>query len=253
MHRSEVKDARGARCSTQVYRVGSGCRRELRGAERMKAIISLLLALAPIVLAVVFSVGVRAVDADMAASSHGYLQAKIEYCQFCHGRSGQGYVGFLAMPRLAGQTTTYLESQLRAFAEGRRDRGLFLNMAKVHGLSPMMRMAIAAHFRDAHPRPFGGAPRHLATAGRRIFDDGVPEANIPACAACHGPEAHGEGPNPRLAGQLFPYLMSRLSRFPSESRHADTDVDPTATMARIAHNLTQSQTAAVAAYVSQLK
>jgi cytochrome c553 len=157
------------------------------------------------------------------------------------------------MPRLAGQTTTYLESQLRAFTEGRRDRDLFLNMAKVHGLSPTMRMAIAAHFRDAQPRPFGGAPRHLAAAGRRIFDDGVPEANIPACAACHGPEAHGEGPNPRLAGQLYPYLMTRLSRFPSESRRAGADVDPTATMARIAHNLTRSQMAAVAAYMSQLK
>jgi cytochrome c553 len=219
----------------------------------MKLIISLLLALAPIALAVVFSVGVKALDANMTAGSHGYLQAKIEYCQFCHGRSGQGYVGYLAMPRLAGQTTAYLESQLRAFAEGRRDRGLFLNMAKIHGLSPTMRMAIAAHFRDAHPRPFGGAPRRLAAAGRRIFDDGVPEANIPACAACHGPEALGEGPNPRLAGQLYPYLMSRLSRFPSESMRADADVDPTATMARIAHNLTQSQMAAVAAYMSQLK
>jgi len=219
----------------------------------MKAIINLLLALPTVVLAVVFSVGVKAVDADMAAGSHGYLQAKIEYCEDCHGRSGQGYVGFLTMPRLAGQTTPHLDSQLRAFAEGRRDRGLFLNMAKIHGMSPTMRTALAAHFREAHPRPFGGAPRHLAGTGRRIFDDGVPEANIPACAACHGPEAQGQGPNPRLAGQLYPYLMSRLSRLPSESRRAGADIDPTATMARIAHNLTRSQMAAVAAYVSQLK
>jgi len=204
VHRSEVKDARGARCSTQVYRVGSGCRRELRGAERMKAIISLLLALAPIVLAVVFSVGVRAVDADMAASSHGYLQAKIEYCQFCHGRSGQGYVGFLAMPRLAGQTTTYLESQLRAFAEGRRDRGLFLNMAKVHGLSPMMRMAIAAHFRDAHPRPFGGAPRHLATAGRRIFDDASLKPTFPRALPATDPRHTARDPTRAWRASYFP-------------------------------------------------
>jgi cytochrome c553 len=219
----------------------------------MKAIISLLVALAAVVLAVVFSVGVRAVDAEMAAGSRGYLQAKIEYCEDCHGRSGQGYVGFLIMPRLAGQTTTYLESQLRAFAEGRRDRGLFLNMAKIHGMNPTMRMALAAHFREAHPAPFGGSLRHGAASGRRIFDDGVPAANIPACAACHGPEAQGQGPNPRLAGQLYPYLMSRLSRFPSESRRSGADVDPTVTMARIAHNLTRSQMAAVAAYVSQLK
>jgi cytochrome c553 len=219
----------------------------------MKAVINLLLALPTLVLAVVFSAGVKAVDADMAAGAHGYLEAKIGYCQDCHGSSGQGYVGFLIMPRLAGQTTTYLESQLRAFAEGRRDRGLFLNMAKIHGLSPAMRMAVAAHFHEAHARPFGGAPRHLVAEGRRIFDDGVPAANIPACAACHGPEAHGQGPNPRLAGQLYPYLMSRLSRFPSESGRAGADVDPTATMARIAHNLTRPQMAAVAAYVSQLK
>ena len=98
----------------------------------MKAIIiSLLLALAPIVLAIVFSVGVKAVDADMAAGSHGYLQAKIEYCQFCHGRSGQGYVGYLAMPRLAGQTTAYLESQLRAFAEDRCMRYLSARQKKL--------------------------------------------------------------------------------------------------------------------------
>ena len=219
----------------------------------MKAIISLLLALAPIVLAVVFSVGVKAVDADMAGGSHGYLQAKIEYCQDCHGRSGQGYVGFLTMPRLAGQTTTYLESQLLAFAEGRRDRGLFLNMAKIHGMSPTMRIALAEHFRAAHPSPFGGASRQLSAAGRRIYEDGVPEANIPACAACHGPDAQGQGSNPRLAGQLHPYVMGRLSRFPSEYRRAAVDVDPTATMARIAHNLTRSQMDAVAAYVSQLK
>ena len=219
----------------------------------MQAIISLLLALPTVILAVVFCAGVAAGDADVAVGSRGYLQAKIGYCEDCHGPSGQGYVGFLTMPRLAGQTTAYLESQLLAFAEGRRDRGLFLNMAKIHGLSPATRMALAEHFRDAHPRPFGGTPRRFAAAGRRIYEDGVPEANIPACTACHGPEGQGQGPNPRLAGQLYPYLMSRLSRFPNESRRAAADTDPTATMARIAHNLTRSQMAAVAAYVSQLK
>ena len=219
----------------------------------MQAIISLLLALPTVILAVVFCAGVAAGDADVAAGSRGHMQAKIGYCEDCHGPSGQGYVGFLTMPRLAGQTTAYLESQLLAFAEGRRDRGLFLNMAKIHGLSPATRMALAEHFRDAHPRPFGGTPRRFAAAGRRIYEDGVPEANIPACTACHGPEAQGQGGNPRLAGQLYPYLMSRLSRFPSEYRRAAADVDPTATMARIAHNLTRSQMAAVAAYVSQLK
>ena len=219
----------------------------------MKAILSLLLAPPTAVLVVAVSAGVRAGEADIGAGSRDYLEAKIAYCEDCHGRSGQGYFGFLPMPRLAGQTTAYLESQLRAFAEGRRDRGLFLNMAKIHGMSPTMRVALAEHFRAAHPSPFGGASRQLSAAGRRIYEDGVPEANIPACAACHGPDAQGQGSNPRLAGQLHPYVMGRLSRFPSEYRRAAVDVDPTATMARIAHNLTRSQMDAVAAYVSQLK
>jgi cytochrome c553 len=116
-----------------------------------------------------------------------------------------------------------------------------------------MRMALAAHFRDINSRPFGGAPTHLAAAGKRIYEDGMPEANIPACTACHGPEARGEGANPRLAGQLYPYLMTRLSQWRSEHGYQASDVDPSVTMARIAHNLNRSQMAAIAAYVSQLK
>jgi len=220
--------------------------------RKMRAIISFLV-LPTAILLTIFSVVGRAGEADISAGSHSHLQAKIEYCKDCHGRSGQGYVGFVPMPRLAGQTPVYLESQLRAFAEHRRDQGLFLNMANIHGLGPSLRVAVAAHFRDINPKPFGGAPTHLAATGKRIYDDGVPEANIPACTACHGPEARGDGSNPRLAGQLYPYLMSRLSRFPSEDRRAAEDVDPTVTMARIAHNLSRSQMAAVAAYVSQLK
>jgi cytochrome c553 len=219
----------------------------------MKVIINLLLALPTATLVLVFCTIGRANEADITAGSHSHLNAKIEYCKDCHGRSGQGYVGFLPMPRLAGQTTAYLESQLRAFVERRRDRALFLNMAKIHGVTPALRAALAAHFRNINPSPFGGAPRHLAEAGKRIYDDGVPEANIPACTACHGPDARGDGPNPRLAGQLYPYLMNRLTRFPIEYRRAAEDIDPTVTMARIAHNLNRSQMAAIAAYVSQLK
>jgi cytochrome c553 len=195
----------------------------------------------------------RAGEAEIATGSRSHLQAKIEYCKDCHGRSGQGYIGYLPMPRLAGQTSTYVENQLKAFVERRRDRGLFLNMAKIHGVTPELRVALAAHFVNINTNPFGGAPRHFAAAGKRIYDDGVPEANIPACTACHGPEARGEGPNPRLAGQLYPYLMARLSRFPSAYNRTSGDIDPTVTMARIAHNLDRSQMAAIAAYVSQLK
>jgi cytochrome c553 len=96
------------------------------------------------------------------------------------------------MPRLAGQTSEYIENQLRNFAGRSRERDLFINMSRVHGLSPDMRSALAAHFQGLDPRPIGGGPRNLVGAGKRIYDEGIPEANIPACAACHGPDAKGQ-------------------------------------------------------------
>jgi len=166
----------------------------------MKFNINLLLGLPTAILMMVFCAVGRAGEAGIALGSRSHLQAKIEYCKDCHGRSGQGYVGFLPMPRLAGQTTTYVEDQLRAFVERRRDRALFLNMAKIHGVSPALRAPLAAHFRDINPSPFGGAPRRFTSVGKKLYEDGVPEANIPACTACHGPEARGEGPRARRTG-----------------------------------------------------
>src|SRR5580704_11388908 len=57
------------------------------------------------------------------------FQAKLEYCKTCHGLSGQGYYGYFAMPRLAGQQPKYLENQLRAFVERRRTNPVMFNVA----------------------------------------------------------------------------------------------------------------------------
>ena len=69
------------------------------------------------------------------------------------------------MPRLAGQQPQYIENQLRAFIERRRTNPIMFNVA--HVLSPSMLTALAAHFRDLNPKPFGGAPtgihRHRQT------------------------------------------------------------------------------------------
>ena len=214
-------------------------------------LISLRLALQTTVFAVVACCGgADSAGADPTLSlGRGNAEAKIEYCMDCHGPSGQGYRGFLTMPRLAGQTTDYLESQLRAFLEGRRGRNLFIRMATVHGLNPATRAALAARFRHLNPPPFGGAPRQLAATGARIYEEGVPEANVPACLACHGPEAQGQDEIPRLAGQLFSYTTKTLSNWGKERSQNPAS----AVMVPIARNLTRSQIDAIAAYVSYLK
>lgn len=179
------------------------------------------------------------------------LQAKLEYCKTCHGLSGQGYRGYYSMPRLAGQQPKYLENQLRAFIEHRRKNLIMANVA--HSLTPSMLAALARHFRDLNPPPLGGAPRNDVATGRHIYDEGIPESNVPACAACHGADAHGQDQIPRLAGQLHDYTYSKLVNWSAERGQNAAMPDASAVMGPTSHNLTKSQIAAVAAYVSTLK
>src|SRR5215470_11695405 len=72
------------------------------------------------------------------------FQAKLQYCKTCHGLSAQGYRGWFAMPRLAGQQPQYLENQLRAFIERRRTNPIMTNVA--HALNPSMIAALASYF-----------------------------------------------------------------------------------------------------------
>jgi cytochrome c553 len=176
----------------------------------------------------------------------------MDYCTDCHGPSGQGYRGFFMMPRLAGQTPEYLENQLRAFVEGTRQSHNGMIMSRVHGVGPSMGSALAEQFADLSPRPFGRAPRDLVAEGKQIYEEGVPNDNVPACSVCHGPDAKGHGPIPRLAGQLYGYTIKELSNWSQErGQNAGTSGNPTV-MQRVAHSLSKSQIAAVAAYLSNL-
>jgi cytochrome c553 len=122
-----------------------------------------------------------------------------------------------------------------------------------HSLSPAMINALTAHFASLNPPPIGGAPRQLVATGRKIFEDGMPEVNIAACAACHGPEATGSGQIPRLAGQLYPYMIKTLSNWDKERGRNPTVPDAAAIMSPVAHSLNKSQIEAVAAFVSTLR
>ena len=181
----------------------------------------------------------------------GTLQGKIQYCSDCHGPSGQGYLGYFPMPRLAGQTTEYFGNQLQAFIERRREPHMAMVMSKVHGVSPALQTALAAHFSGLNPPLFGRAARQLAGTGKDIYEQGVPEDNVPACQVCHGPEAKGDGSIPRLAGQLYPYTVKELVNWDKE-RGQGTNSDTSSVMRPISHSLTKSQIDAVAAYLNNL-
>jgi cytochrome c553 len=192
-------------------------------------------------------VAVGANGAETSAS----VQAKLAYCEDCHGTSGQGFHGYFPIPRLAGQQPEYLINQLKAFVEHRRTNNIMFNVA--HSLNASMINALAADFHGLNPPPLGGAARRLASRGQEIFQNGVPEANVAACAACHGPQAQGSGEIPRLAGQLPDYVFNKLVNWSKERGQISSEPDISAVMSPVAHSLTRSQVEAVAAYLSYLR
>jgi len=183
----------------------------------------------------------------------GELQDKIDYCKNCHGASGQGFRGFYTAPRLAGQQVQYLENQFKAISEHRRDNPIAKKfMVPVLESVPLgMRPAIAKHFSELDPRPADGGPGNLVAAGKKIYEEGIPDENVPACAACHGPDAKGSDMVPRLAGQFYPYLVAQLKGWGKGYRSKDpVNVTDDNTMLPIATAMTGEQIAAVSAYLS---
>jgi cytochrome c553 len=205
------------------------------------------------ILSVVFlamGYGVSAYAADV--SPHD-VKAKLDYCEVCHGVQGRGFVGFFPVPRLAGQQVEYIENELKGFVDRKRANTASPEKTNVmfnvgHVLNPDMIKALAIGFNALNPKPVGGAPKDLIAAGQVIFEKGIPDVKVPPCATCHGADAKGNGPIPRLAGQIYLYVVTQLENWGKERAETNSNI-----MAPIAHSLTESQIKAVAAYVSDLE
>jgi cytochrome c553 len=203
------------------------------------------------ILAIIFAATVCAEDTSVGTVPEKEVQSKLAYCEVCHGVSAQGFHGYYPIPRLAGQPTEYLKNQLQAFVERRRTSNIMFNVG--HVLSPAMITALTTDFSELNPKPLGGAPKENIDEGKKIFENGIADANVPPCASCHGPEAKGNGSFPRLAGQLYDYVVNKLTNWEKERGQNPASPDTSAIMQPIAHSLTQPQIKAVAAYVSTLE
>ena len=148
-----------------------------------------------------------------------------------------------------GQQPEYLKNQLQAFVEHRRTNNIMFNVA--HVLSPAMLDALATSFQNLNPKPLtSAAPKELVAAGKKIYEEGLPDSDVPPCASCHGPEAKGDGQFPRLAGQLSDYVFNKLTNWTKERGQNPAKPDPSAIMQPIAHSLSEQQIKAVAAYLN---
>ncbi len=222
------------------------CRHLQTTKDRRRRAVVRKASLATAMLAILFAAPVHAEDAAAGAVSQKEVQAKLAYCEVCHGVAAQGFNGYYPIPRLAGQQIAYIENELQGFVEHKRTNNIMFNVG--HVLSPAMIKALATDFHDLNPKPLGGAPKDMVPAGEKIFQQGLPDAGVPPCASCHGPEAKGNDQFPRLAGQLYPYLVGQLTNWASERGETNSNV-----MAPIAHSLTAPQVKAVAAYLSSLE
>ena len=159
----------------------------------------------------------------------------------------------IPLPRLAGQPVQYLENQFEALAKHRRDNPIAQQFMwpGIEGVPHGLRAALARQFNELNPPPADGGPRNLVSAGKAIYDKGVPDENVPACAACHGEDAHGINQVPRLAGQMYAYTVEQLVGWDKGYRSKDpvSPGEPN-TMQSIAAGMTKDQIRAVAAYLS---
>lgn len=188
----------------------------------------------------------RADDATIAL--HGNARGA-PACVTCHGAQGEGMPanGF---PRLAGLNAGYLQTQLDAFANGRRANAMMTPIAQT--LSADERAELARYYGT-----LSGAGA-VATApvpqpdsvGARLALKGRWSHGLPACVQCHGATGAGVGTVfPALAGQSALYIENQLRGWQQGTRPPG----PLGLMKAIASKLSAADIRAVAAYFAALQ
>jgi cytochrome c553 len=174
-------------------------------------------------------------------------KTKSATCAACHGVDGNSIAP--DWPSLAGQHTSYLVRQLKAFKNGDRPDVTMKPFADM--LSEQDMADVAAYFSTQKPAPKGADPA-LVTLGQQIYRGGVPERGIAACIACHGPGGHGNAVSayPRIGGQHSAYVSNALHKYASGDRRSDVEVNQM--MRNVAALLLEDEIKALSSYVQGL-
>lgn len=139
----------------------------------------------------------------------------ISHCESCHGIGGNSTTP--SVPRLNGLSGDYLFLRLQEF---RNPTSQSIHATDnmwpvVTSLSDDTKRKIADHFAQQPPTRVTLAGPAL---GKRLYEQGLPAQNVPACSSCHGLQAEGSASGPRLAGQHLEYLKTQLWSFNLVSR-----------------------------------
>lgn len=131
-------------------------------------------------------------------------KSKAAVCAGCHGSAGVSNNPM--WPTLAGQSSAYLEKQLKNFKAGLRENSTMNAIAK--DLSDADMQNLAAYFASLPGKSAGGDAAFAAKGKEKAA----------MCMGCHGQELKGNGQFPKLAGQHPDYLAKQLHDFKSGER-----------------------------------
>lgn len=173
-------------------------------------------------------------------------------CHTCHGLNGGGDGALV--PRIAGLNSGYLVRQMIFFAEGQRQHPQMSWLSA--RLDSEERLAVSQYYANMPIPDPDPLDRRIALATDRqcdfaeaalIYQEGIPERGLQACAACHGPQATGLGAgNPSLVGQSSLYLAEQLRAWRQGRRYGD----PLQLMHEAASNLREEEIKPLADYIA---
>ena len=173
-------------------------------------------------------------------------QIVTQTCSACHGMDGNSVSP--QFPKLSGQQKDYLLAQLEDFkGHQRTDATGVQYMWGLSRLTPTQATEVAEYFSKQSPMQGKGVVASANARGEEIFKNGLLDKGVPACSACHGANAEGNGQIPRLSGQHVNYMVKQIEIFQK------TEQRPRGVaMKQITHDLSDTDIKAVAEYIGNM-
>lgn len=166
-------------------------------------------------------------------------------CGQCHGNVEKGIDS--SVPGLAGQNTAYLIQQINAFLKGDRKHPVLWPSNKKTSKTQIENLA--TYYSGLEVKHVDLEQIYISPSGLfsqsfiQLIKQG--ESIYASCSGCHGMEAEGIAPYPKLAGQQSNYLKQQLRHFKTGKR--DNNL-----MQMMTVNLSDEDINALALYLSTL-